>query len=48
MNGHMVEEIDFENESIFTANEYKCGVYDFDEIKSIVTKEQFESVKYEV
>jgi len=46
VNGHRVEEIDFESETLYTESEYHCGSIDFDMIKSIVTKEQFEAMEY--
>lgn len=48
VNGHRVEEIDFENEEIFTDSEYYCGVVEFCNIKSVITHEQFEQMAYKV
>ena len=42
VNGHRVEEIDFENEEIFTDSEYYCGIVEFCNIKSVITHEQIE------
>ena len=48
VNGHRVEEIDFENEEIFTDSEYYCGVVEFCNIKSVITHEQMEQMAYKV
>ena len=48
VNGHRVEEIDFENEEIFTDSEYYCGVVEFCNIKSVITHEQMEQMTYKV
>ena len=48
VNGHRVEEIDFENEEIFTDSEYYCGVVEFCNIKSVITHEQIEQMAYKV
>ena len=48
VNGHRVEEIDFENEEIFTDSEYYCGVVEFCNIKSVITHEQMEQMEYKV
>lgn len=48
VNGHRVEEIDFENEEIFTDSEYYCGIVEFCNIKSVITHEQFEQMAYKV
>lgn len=46
--GHRVEEIDFENEEIFTNSEYYCGIVEFCNIKSVITHEQMEQMAYKV
>ena len=48
VNGHRVEEIDFENEEIFTDSEYYCGIVEFNNVKSVITHEQFEQMAYKV
>ncbi|MDD7592538.1 MAG: hypothetical protein PUJ92_06070 [Bacilli bacterium] len=48
VNGHRVEEIDFENEEIFTDSEYYCGIVEFCNIKSVITHEQMEQMAYKV
>ena len=48
LNGHRVEEIDFENEEIFTDSEYYCGIVEFCNIKSVITHEQMEQMAYKV
>lgn len=48
VNGHRVEEIDFENEEIFTDSEYYCGIVEFCNIKSVITHEQMEQMSYKV
>ena len=48
VNGHRVEEIDFENEEIFTDSEYYCGIVEFYNIKSVITHEQMEQMAYKV
>lgn len=48
VNGHRVEEINFENEEIFTDSEYYCGVVEFCNIKSVITHEQMEQIAYKV
>ena len=48
VNGHRVEEIDFENEEIFTDSEYYCGVVEFCNIKSVITHEQMEQMSYKL
>lgn len=48
VNGHRVEEIDFENEEIFTDSEYYCGIVEFCNIKSVITHEQIEQMEYKV
>lgn len=48
VNGHRVEEIDFENEEIFTDSEYYCGIVEFCNIKSVITHEQMEQMEYKV
>ena len=48
VNEHRVEEIDFENEEIFTDSEYYCGVVEFCNIKSVITHEQMEQMAYKV
>ena len=44
VNGHRVEEIDFENEEIFTDSEYYCGIVEFNNVKSVITHEQMEQM----
>ena len=48
VNGHRVEEIDFENEEMFTDSKYYCGVVEFCNIKSVITHEQMEQMAYKV
>ena len=48
VNGHRVEEIDFENEEIFTDSEYYCGIVEFNNVKSVITHEQMEQMAYKV
>ena len=48
VNGHRVEEIDFDNEEIFTDSEYYCGIVEFCNIKSVITHEQMEQMEYKV
>ena len=48
VNGHRVEEIDFENEEIFTDSEYYCGIVEFNNVKSVITHEQMEQIEYKV
>ena len=48
VNWHRVEEIDFENEEIFTDSEYYCGIVEFCNIKSVITHEQMEQMAYKV
>ena len=48
VNGHRVEEINFENEEIFTDSEYYCGVVEFNDVKSVITHEQMEQMAYKV
>ena len=48
VNGHRIEEIDFEDEEIFTDSEYYCGVVEFYNIKSVITHEQMEQMEYKV
>ena len=48
VNGHRVEEINFEDEEIFTDSEYYCGVVEFCNIKSVITHEQMEQMAYKV
>ena len=48
VNGHRVEEIDFENEEIFTDSDYYCGIVEFCNIKSVITHEQMEQMTYKV
>lgn len=48
VNGHRIEEIDFENEEIFTDSEYYCGVVEFCNIKSVITHGQMEQMAYKV
>ena len=48
VNGHRVEEIDFDNEEIFTDSEYYCGIVEFCNIKSVITHEQMEQMAYKV
>ena len=48
VHGHRVEEIDFENEEIFTDSEYYCGIVEFCNIKSVITHEQMEQIAYKV
>ena len=48
VNGHRVEEINFENEEIFTDSEYYCGVVEFNDVKSVITHEQMEQIAYKV
>lgn len=48
VNGHRIEEIDFENEEIFTDSEYYCGIVEFNNVNSIITHEQFEQMAYKV
>ena len=47
VNGMKVLEID-EEKDLYCDSEYYCGSFDKDEIYSIVTKEQFESMSYKV
>ena len=48
VNGHRIEEIDFDDEEIFTDSEYYCGVVEFCNIKSVITHEQMEQMAYKV
>ena len=48
VNGHRVEEINFENEEIFTDSEYYCGIVEFNNVKSVITHEQMEHMAYKV
>ena len=48
VNGHRVEEINFEDEEIFTDSEYYCGIVEFCNIKSVITREQMEQMAYKV
>ena len=48
VNGHRVEEINFENEEIFTDSEYYCGIVEFNNVKSVITHEQMEQMAYKV
>ena len=48
VNGHRVEEIDFENEEMFTDSEYYCGIVEFNNVKSVITHEQMEQMAYKV
>ena len=48
VNGHRVEEIDFDDEEIFTDSEYYCGIVEFCNIKSVITHEQMEQMAYKV
>ena len=48
VNGHRVEEINFENEEIFTDSEYYCGVVEFNDVKSVITHNQMEQMAYKV
>lgn len=48
VNGHRVEEINFEDEEIFTNSEYYCGIVEFCNIKSVITREQMEQMAYKV
>ena len=48
VNGHRVEEIDFENEEIFTDSEYYFGIVEFNNVKSVITHEQMEQMAYKV
>ena len=48
VNGHRIEEIDFDDEEIFTDSEYYCGVVEFCNIKSVITHEQIEQIAYKV
>lgn len=48
VNGHRVEEINFEDEKIFTDSEYYCGIVEFCNIKSVITHEQMEQMAYKV
>ena len=48
VNGHRVEEINFENEEIFTDSEYYCGIVEFSNVKSVITHEQMEQMAYKV
>nr|DAT00377.1 MAG TPA: hypothetical protein [Caudoviricetes sp.] len=48
VNGHRVEEINFEDEEIFTDSEYYCGIVKFCNIKSVITHEQMEQMAYKV
>ena len=48
VNGHRIEEIDFDDEEIFTDSEYYCGVVEFCNIKSVITHEQMEQRAYNV
>ena len=48
VNGHRVEEIDFDNEEIFTDSEYYCGIVEFCNIKSVITHEQIEQMEYRI
>lgn len=48
VNGHRVEEINFEDEEIFTNSEYYCGIVEFCNIKSVITHEQMEQIVYRV
>ena len=48
VNGHRVEEINFENEEIFTDSEYYCGIVEFNNVKSVITHEQIEQMAYKV
>ena len=48
VNGHRVEEIDFDDEEIFTDSEYYCGIVEFCNIKSVITHEQMEQMVYKV
>ena len=48
VNGHRVEEIDFENEIIFTNSEYYYGIVEFNNVKSVITHEQMEQIAYKV
>ena len=48
VNGHRVEEIDFENEEIFTDSEYYCGIVKFNNVKSVITHEQMEQMTYKL
>ena len=48
VNGHRIEEIDFDDEEIFTDSEYYCGIVEFCNIKSVITHEQMEQIAYKV
>lgn len=50
INGYKVDEVDYEKYTIYIGNTNECieQVLWRKDIKSIVTKEQFESMKYEV
>ena len=48
VNGHRVEEINFEDKEIFTNSEYYCGIVEFCNIKSVITREQMEQMAYKV
>lgn len=48
VNEHRVEEIDFDDEEIFTDSEYYCGIVEFNNIESVITHEQMEQMEYKV
>ena len=48
VNGHQVEEIDYEIKEIWCNNEYYYNGVSFKDIRSVVTKEQFEQISYKL